>query len=126
GNPFVLATNLQPTVTYGLISGVRRYQYPSNTILEYSDCIQTDAAINPGNSGGPLFNMRGELIGINGRCSFEKRGRVNVGVGYAISIKQAMNFLWQLKSGRVVDHATLGFTVATDTKGKVSVSNILE
>lgn len=126
GNPFVLATNLQPTVTYGLVSGVRRYQYPSGTILEYSDCIQTDAAINPGNSGGPLFNIRGELIGINGRCSFEKRGRVNVGVGYAISIKQAMNFLGQLKSGRVVDHATLGFTVTTETNGKVSVSNILE
>ncbi len=126
GNPFVLATNLQPTVSYGLVSGVRRYQYPSGTILEYSDCIQTDAAINPGNSGGPLFNIRGELIGINGRCSFEKRGRVNVGVGYAISIKQAMNFLGQLKSGRVVDHATLGFTVTTDTSGKVAVSNILE
>ena len=126
GNPFVLATNLQPTVTYGLISGVRRYQYPSGTILEYSDCIQTDAAINPGNSGGPLFNMRGELIGINGRCSFEKRGRVNVGVGYAISIKQAMNFYYQLRSGRVVDHATLGFTVTTENNGKVAVSNILE
>jgi serine protease Do len=126
GNPFVLATNLQPTVTYGLVSGVRRYQYPSGTILEYSDCIQTDAAINPGNSGGPLFNIRGELIGINGRCSFEKRGRVNVGVGYAISIKQAMNFFDQLKSGRVVDHATLGFTVTTETNGKVAVSNILE
>ncbi len=126
GDPFVLATNLKPTVTYGLISGVRRYQYPSGTILEYSDCIQTDAAINPGNSGGPLFNIYGELIGINGRCSFEKRGRVNVGVGYAISVKQAMNFLWQLKSGRVVDHATLGFTVATDSNNKVIVSNILE
>jgi len=126
GNPFVLATNLQPTITYGLVSGVRRYQYPSGTILEYSDCIQTDAAINPGNSGGPLFNIRGELIGINGRCSFEKRGRVNVGVGYAISIKQAMNFFGQLKSGRVVDHATLGFTVTTETNGKVAVSNILE
>ena len=126
GNPFVLATNLQPTVSYGLVSGVRRYQYPSGTILEYSDCIQTDAAINPGNSGGPLFNIRGELIGINGRCSFEKRGRVNVGVGYAISIKQAMNFLGQLKSGRVVDHATLGFTVTTENSGKVAVSNILE
>lgn len=126
GNPFVLATNLQPTVTYGLISGVRRYQYPAGTILEYSDCIQTDAAINPGNSGGPLFNAQGELIGINGRCSFEKRGRVNVGVGYAISIRQAMNFFWHLRSGRVLDHATLGFTVATDPKGKVTVSNILE
>ena len=126
GNPFVLATNLQPTVTYGLISGVRRYQYPSGTILEYSDCIQTDASINPGNSGGPLFNADGELIGINGRCSFEKRGRVNVGVGYAISIKQAMNFFGNLKSGRIVDHATLGFTVATDQQGHVEVSNILE
>ncbi len=126
GNPFVLATNLQPTVTYGLISGVRRYQYPSGTILEYSDCIQTDASINPGNSGGPLFNADGELIGINGRCSFEKRGRVNVGVGYAISIKQAMNFFGNLKSGRIVDHATLGFTVATDQQGRVVVSNILE
>lgn len=126
GNPFVLATNLQPTVTYGLISGVRRYQYPSGTILEYSDCIQTDASINPGNSGGPLFNVDGELIGINGRCSFEKRGRVNVGVGYAISIKQAMNFYGNLRSGRIVDHATLGFTVATDNQGRVVVSNILE
>ncbi len=126
GNPFVLATNLQPSISYGLISGVRRYQYPSGTILEYSDCIQTDAAINPGNSGGPLFNIRGELIGINGRCSFEKRGRVNVGVGYAISIKQAMNFFSQLRSGRVVDHATLGFTVTTENNGKVAVSNILE
>lgn len=126
GNPFVLATNLQPTVTYGLISGVRRYQYPSGTILEYSDCIQTDASINPGNSGGPLFNADGELIGINGRCSFEKRGRVNVGVGYAISIKQAMNFFGNLRSGRIVDHATLGFTVATDQQGRVVVSNLLE
>ncbi len=74
GNPFVLATNLQPTITYGIVSGVRRYQYPSGTFLEYSDCIQTDAAINPGNSGGPLFNMNGELIGINGRCSLRKEG----------------------------------------------------
>jgi len=126
GNPFVLATNLQPTTTWGIVSGVHRYQYPSGTILEYTDCIQTDAAINPGNSGGPLYNGDGDLIGINGRGSFEKRGRVNVGVGYAISINQAMLFLGHLKSGRVVDHATLGFTVTSDDKGRVIVSNILE
>lgn len=125
GNPFVLATNLRPTVTWGIVSGVNRYQYPSGTILEYTDCIQTDAAINPGNSGGPLYNAEGDLIGINGRCSFEKRGRVNVGVGYAISINQAMLFLGHLKSGRIVDHATLNFTVSTDA-GKVVVSNILD
>lgn len=127
GNPFVLATNLQPSVSYGLISGVHRYQYPSGTILEYTDCLQTDAAINPGNSGGPLFDSRGDLIGINGRCSFEKRSRVNVGVGYAISINQVRNFLGQMRSGRLVDHASAGFTVATDQeKGVVMVSNILE
>lgn len=125
GNPFLLATDLQPTVSYGIVSGVHRYQYPAGTILEYADCIQTDAAINPGNSGGPLFNAAGELIGINGRGSFEKRGRVNVGVGYAISINQIKNFLGHLRSGRVVDHATLGATVVSDERGRVVVSNIL-
>ncbi len=126
GNPFLLATDFRPTITFGVVSGVHRYQYPSGTLLEYADCIQTDAAINPGNSGGPLFNERGELIGINGRCSFEKRGRVNVGVGYAISINQIQKFLGALRSGRIVDHATLGATVATDDRGAVIVTNILE
>ena len=93
GNPFVLATNLQPSVSLGIVSGVGRYQYPAGTLLEYADCIQTDAAVNPGNSGGPLFNLAGEVIGINGRCSFEKRGRLNVGVGYAIRANQIKYFL---------------------------------
>jgi S1-C subfamily serine protease len=126
GNPFLLADDFQPTVTYGIISGVHRYQYPSGTLLEYADCIQTDAAINPGNSGGPLFDAAGRLIGINGRGSFEKRGRVNVGVGYAISINQIKRFLGQLKSGRIVDHASLGATVTTDPDGRVIVDDILD
>ncbi len=126
GNPFLLATNLQPSISYGIVSGVHRYQYPAGTILEYADCLQTDAAINPGNSGGPLFNSRGQLIGINGRGSFEKRGRVNVGVGYAITINQIKHFLGCLKAGRIVDHATLGATVMRDDDGRVVVSDILE
>jgi serine protease Do len=126
GNPFLLATDFQPTVTFGIVSGVNRYQPPAGTLLEYADCIQTDASINPGNSGGPLFNANGELIGINGRGSFEKRGRVNVGVGYAISINQIKNFLGYLHSGRIVDHATLGATVSSDEDGRVIVTNILE
>ncbi len=126
GNPFLLATDFQPTVTYGIVSGVHRYQFPAGTILEYADCIQTDASINPGNSGGPLFNAAGELIGINGRGSFEKRGRVNVGLGYAISINQIKNFMGHLRSGRIVDHATLGATVSADQDGRIVVSNILE
>ncbi|MDH3718562.1 MAG: trypsin-like peptidase domain-containing protein [Planctomycetota bacterium] len=126
GNPFLLATDLRPTVSYGVISGVHRYQYPAGTLLEYADCIQTDAAINPGNSGGPLFNAHGELIGINGRGSFEKRGRVNVGVGYAISINQIKHFLGYLRSGRIVDHATLGATVASDEDERPVVVAILD
>jgi len=126
GNPFLLATDFQPSVSFGMVSGVHRYQYPSGTLLEYTDCIQTDAAVNPGNSGGPLFDAEGRLIGINGRCSFEKRGRVNVGVAYAISINQIQNFLWDLKSGRFVDHATLGALVERGEQGRIVVKQILE
>jgi S1-C subfamily serine protease len=126
GNPFLLADDFKPTVTYGIISGVHRYQYPAGTLLEYADCLQTDASINPGNSGGPMFDAAGRLIGINGRGSFEKRGRVNVGVGYAISINQIKRFLGMLKSGRIVDHASLGATVTTDPEGRVIVDDILE
>jgi len=130
GNPFLLATDFTPTVTFGLISGVHRYQYPSGTLLEYTDCIQIDTSINPGNSGGPLFNMKGELIGINGRGSFDKRPRINSGVGYAISINQIKNFLGHLKSGLDVDHASLGAAVTTQTDktgiGKMEVTQMLE
>lgn len=126
GNPFLLATDFAPTVTYGIVSGTHRYQPPSGTWLEYTDCIQVDTSINPGNSGGPLFSAGGELIGINGRGSFEKRGRVNAGAGYAISINQIKYFLDQLKAGRVVDHATLGATVTTQSDGSVTINGILE
>ncbi|HEX4415493.1 MAG TPA: trypsin-like peptidase domain-containing protein [Lacipirellulaceae bacterium] len=126
GNPFLLAEDFKPTITYGILSGVHRYQFPSGTLLEYSDCLQTDASINPGNSGGPMFDAAGKLIGINGRGSFEKRGRVNVGVGYAISINQIKRFIGLLKSGRFVDHASLGATVSADSDGRVTVDDILE
>jgi S1-C subfamily serine protease len=132
GNPFLLATDFTPTVTYGLVSGVHRYQYPESSrgLLEYTDCIQVDTSINPGNSGGPLFNMDGELIGINGRISLEKRGRVNSGVGYAISINQIKNFMGHLRAGLDVDHATLGAFIENKSEegsqpGMV-VSRILE
>ena len=125
GNPFLLATNFEPSVSWGIVSGIHRYQYPAGTLLEYTDCIQTDAAINPGNSGGPLFNARGQLIGINGRGSFEKRGRVNVGVGYAISINQIKRFWNHLASGRIVDHATLGAVVIADRQGRVIINDVL-
>jgi len=130
GNPFLLATDFTPTVTFGLVSGVHRYQAPAGIFLEYTDCIQIDTSINPGNSGGPLYNMKGELIGINGRGSFDKRGRVNSGVGYAISINQIKNFLGHLRAGLDTDHATLGAVVTTQTEqngiGRMQVTSILE
>jgi serine protease Do len=131
GNPFGLATDFTPTVTFGLISGVHRYQPPEGKgTLEYTDCIQIDTSINPGNSGGPLFNMNGELIGINGRGSFEKRGRVNSGVGYAISINQIKNFLGHLYAGLDTDHATLGALVESsnddNTLSEMRITQILE
>ena len=126
GNPFLLATDFRPSISAGIVSGIHRYQFPADTILEYADCLQVDAAINPGNSGGGLFDARGRLIGVNGRASFEKRGRVNVGVGYAISANQLRNFLGFLKGGRLVDHATLGATATTAEDGGVVVADILE
>lgn len=123
GNPFLLAGDFTPTVTYGIVSGVRRYQYPAGTFLEYTDCIQVDASINPGNSGGPLFDIDGRWIGINGRASFEKRGRINTGAAYAISVRQVLLFVEHLQSGRIVDHARTEFTVETND-GVVEFSSV--
>ncbi|MHB1156414.1 MAG: S1C family serine protease [Phycisphaerales bacterium] len=111
GNPFALAEDQTPSVSAGIVSGVHRYQEgtPGN-LLVYGDCIQVDSSINPGNSGGPLFDRDGRVIGINGRGSFEERGRVNVGLGYAISANQIRNFLGELLATKVAQHATLDAT----------------
>jgi S1-C subfamily serine protease len=126
GNPFVLSEDNRPTVTLGIVSGVRRYQPgtgPRKTLLVYGNCIQIDSSINPGNSGGPLFDMTGRLIGIVGRGSFEERGRVNVGLGYAISINQCKNFFADLLATKVCEHATLDVTFTT-RDGRVICSAI--
>lgn len=111
GNPFGLADDYAPTVTHGIISGLHRFQAGVRGALTYTDCIQVDTSINPGNSGGPLFDMSGRLIGINGRIAVEERNRVNVGVGFAISINQIKRFMPMLRAGLVTPHATAGFTV---------------
>ncbi|GEM_PF-706673 len=128
GNPFTLAEDYQPTVTFGIVSGVKRYQPGmQDTLLVYGNCIQVDTSINPGNSGGPLFDIDGKLIGINGRASFDfkKRGRVNVGLGYAISVNQCRNFLPELMATKLIQHGTLD-AVFQDRDGKVICSAIYE
>ena len=108
GNPFLLASDFTPTVTFGVVSATHRYQGgQGNRLLVYPDCIQVDAPVNPGNSGGPLFDERGDVIGINGRIAIGERGRVNVGVGFAIASNQIRNFLGDLMAGRHAEHGTL-------------------
>lgn len=120
GNPFALAEDQTPTVTLGIVSGVKRYQGGAGgNRLVYGNCIQIDSSINPGNSGGPLFNMRGEVIGINGRGSFEERGRVNVGLGYAISSNQVTNFIPDLLATKLCQHATLDATFRDTPDGVI-------
>jgi len=124
GNPFILTEDQSPTVTLGIVSGIKRYQHGAGVNqLVYGNCIQVDSSINPGNSGGPLFNLNGEVIGINGRGSFKERGRVNVGLGYAISANQIKNFIPDLLATKLVEHATLDASFS-DRNGKVVCSTI--
>lgn len=78
GNP--LGLRYERTVTQGIVSGLNRSIWTSNTEL-MEDLIQTDAAINPGNSGGPLLNSRGQIIGIN-----TVKAATAEGLGFAIPI----------------------------------------
>lgn len=108
GNPFLLGTeSREPTVTFGVVSALHRYQD------WYMDAIQTDAQINPGNSGGPLINMDGRVIGINGRIEVRRfMNRVNSGIGYAIPSNQIRRYLKRFKEGGRVRHGYLeGVTV---------------
>jgi serine protease Do len=91
GNPF----GLDRTVTLGVISGTGR---ENMNLSRYENFLQTDASINPGNSGGPLFNLRGEIIGINTAIiNFAQ------GIGFAIPSNMARQVLEQLLTrGKVV------------------------
>ncbi len=91
GNPF----GLSGTMTTGIISALGRTldsqrEAPGGNFFTAGDIIQTDAAINPGNSGGPLFNLNGEVIGVNRAIrttAMTSMGEpVNSGIGFAISI----------------------------------------
>ena len=122
GNPFLLATDFNPTITLGIISGLHRYMPGIRGKLIYSDCIQTDAPINPGNSGGPLFNMEGKVVGINGRISIGERGRVNVGVGFAVSGDIIKRFLPDLRAGKLCSHGSLRLDSRDMEEGLVVVA----
>jgi serine protease Do len=101
GNPFGLSN----TVTAGIVSAKGRTLGTG----PYDDFIQTDASINPGNSGGPLFNARGEVIGIN-TMIFSRTGG-NVGIGFAIPINLAKQLVPELQSSGHVTRGWLGVSI---------------
>jgi serine protease Do len=75
----------------------------------YDDFIQTDASINPGNSGGPLFNMAGEVVGINTAIFSQSGG--NVGIGFAIPVNLVKNLVPELETKGTVTRGWLGVSV---------------
>ncbi|MGB5076758.1 MAG: trypsin-like peptidase domain-containing protein [Sphingorhabdus sp.] len=102
GNPLGLSS----TVTAGIISALQRNIGAGGA---YDRFIQTDTAINPGNSGGPLFNLRGEVIGINNRL-ISPIG-ANIGVGFAIPAEEAAPVIESLKKGVRPERGYLGISI---------------
>jgi serine protease Do len=101
GNPFGL-TN---TVTTGIVSAKGR----TIGAGPYDDFIQTDASINPGNSGGPLFNMAGEVVGIN--TAIFSQGGGNIGIGFAIPVDLVKNLVPELETKGTVTRGWLGVSI---------------
>ena len=101
GSPF----GFENSVTAGIVSAKGR-SLPSESYVPY---IQTDVPINPGNSGGPLFNMRGEVVGINSQI-YSRSGGYQ-GVSFAIPIDVAMEVVNQLKTGKKISRGWLGVII---------------
>ncbi len=99
GNPF----GLGGTVTSGIVSAVYRNTGQGGA---YDRFIQTDASINRGNSGGPLFDMRGNVIGINNAIFSPSGG--SVGIGFAIPSEIAAPIIEELREGREIERGYLG------------------
>lgn len=102
GNPFGLGY----TVTAGIVSAKGR----SLGLGAYDDFIQTDAPLNPGNSGGPLFNLKGEVVGVN--TAIVARGQ---GIGFSIPVNLAENIINQLTSQGKVTRGWLGVLIQAIT-----------
>ena len=113
GNPF----GLGGTVTSGIISARNR----SIGLSRYEDYIQTDASINQGNSGGPLFNMNGDVIGIN-TAILGRSG--NVGIGFAIPSNSAKQVIDQLIEFGETKRGWLGVRIQDVTKEIAEVENL--
>jgi serine protease Do len=106
GSPF----GFDHTVTAGIVSAKGR-SLPSDNYVPF---IQTDVAINPGNSGGPLFNMDGEVIGINSQIYSRSGGFM--GLSFAIPIEMAVDVAMQIKDSGKVSRGWLGVLIQEVTR----------
>ena len=117
GNPF----GLGGTVTSGIISARNR----DINLTRYDDFIQTDASINQGNSGGPLFNLKGEVIGIN--TAIIAPGQAgSIGIGFAIPANAASNVIDQLIKFGETRRGWLGVRIQEVTKEIAEVEKLKE
>ncbi|KQY24214.1 peptidase S1 [Cellulomonas sp. Root485] len=114
GNPLGLAN----TVTTGIVSAVDR---PVSTVGEnggegtVTNAIQIDAAVNPGNSGGPLFDAKGQVIGINSSIATLSSESGSIGLGFAIPVDLVKNIAAQLVEDGTAEHAFLGVGLSDGT-----------
>ena len=141
GSPF----GLEQSVATGIVSATSRSQIMSaqesmqsggtGEVTIYPNMIQTDAAINPGNSGGPLFDLRGNVVGVTtAKYSGETvTGATIEGIGFAIPINDVREILSELREyGRVPNRAQLGVMVGTvystntARSGRVQVRDVTE
>lgn len=105
GSPF----GLKNSVSVGVVSGKNR----ELNMGFYDSYIQTDASINPGSSGGPLFNLAGEVIGINTLIYTDKSKeiKINIGVGFAIPINMVKDIIKRLKEDGKVIRGSIGVII---------------
>ena len=104
GSPF----SLDFSVTAGIVSALGR-SLPTETGDNYVPFIQTDVAINPGNSGGPLFNLEGEVIGVNSQIFTRSGG--SIGLSFAIPASVVRNVVEQIQETGVVERGWLGVSI---------------
>ena len=104
GSPF----GLDYSVTAGIVSAKGR-SLPTENGENYVPFIQTDVAINPGNSGGPLFNLEGEVVGVNSQIFTRSGG--SIGLSFAIPVSVVRNVVAQLEESGRVTRGWLGVTI---------------
>lgn len=122
GNPY----GLTDTLTGGLVSQIGRLVPELRNTFPLPNMIQTDAIINPGNSGGPLFNLKGEVIGMNTALITPPSGGGITGLGFAISSETLLRIVPVLIDSGNYSHPWLGLSGTTLTSDVVSALNNID